>query len=436
MSDPVDVTTSESTSGSGDGSAITGPLSHLVEQLWAPALATGRARLRVGDEAVREDGDATRWTTAEEYLVVPSVGRASMLLPSAPRRATAGALMNYRGLRRRVPNLQRTLLGSTARAGAPLPFPRLSVQVDARAGDDRPELPLALLSGRLGVQVFASIGVRTGANRKATLQLVDATGTPRGFAKMAWGPSSSDGVRREAHALCTPLLEGPVRSPEVLATGEFHGFPYLVTSPLPLGCRGVRADVPAPTPQEVFALCPVVRHDRISSTGQLRALRARVAGAHRDGDSAPVLDAAAALLDLVDASDVELPVTRRWHGDLTPWNCARDTDGTLWCWDWESSEPDAVAGLDALHWHATVSTEGGRRLDGSVLEDAHRDAQSLLVAAGIARPDRALVTALYAATLAERACEWSRDGGWEAGWVLPGQLVDLLTTARRLVEGA
>ena len=65
--------------------------------------------------------------------------------------------------------------------------------------------------------------------------------------------------------------------------------------------------------------------------------------------AAPVA-AAHALLDALAGATDTLPVTSRWHGDLTWWNRARDDAGQLWVWDWESSEEDAVAGLDALHW--------------------------------------------------------------------------------------
>ena len=413
--------------------APAGPLGHVVEQLWAPALATGSARVQIGER--HQDAG---WRDVERYLVLPSLDRATMLLPRQPRQATAGALMNYRGLRRLLPNAQRTLLGTLAGAGAPLPFPRLSVQVrrDAPAAV-APELPLAMLARQLALpEVFASIGVRTGANRKATLQLVDAEGAPRGFAKMAWGPASDQGVRLEAAALGDPVTSGPARTPRLLAQGSYYEHPYIVTAPLPLGCRGVRADIPAPTPQELFALCPIVRTDRCAGTGQLQDLRARVAAAPRDTDSGPVLDAAADLVAVVEEAEAEVPVTSRWHGDLTPWNSARDEDGILWCWDWESSEADAVAGMDALHWHVTVATEGGRPLGATTLTDAHQRAQSHLVAAGIPRSAHGLVTALYAATLAERACTWAvGGGGWERGWVLPHQLVDLLAAARTLVAG-
>lgn len=406
-----------------------GPLGHLVEQLWAPALATGRVRLDLHEHP------GPGWREVESYVVVPSVRRATLLLPHHPRAATVGALTNYRGLRRRLPNAQRGVLGAAARAGLPLPFPRLTISTPT--ADDGAGAPLFLsqLADQLGHEaLFASIGVRSGANRKATLQLVDGTGAPRGFAKLGWNTATSTGVRREQEALAAARSSGGACAPRLLACGELAGRPYVVTEPLPLASRGVRADVPPPSPQELFELCPLVRRSRIAETAQFRAVRDRVSSTSYDAACGSTLELARDLLDSIGRDHVEVPVAARWHGDLTPWNCARDGVGRLWVWDWECSEADAAAGLDALHWHVTTRTEGGRALGGAVLREAHAAARGVLLAAGVPRSAHARVTALYAVTLAERACDWATAAGWEHEFAMPHQLVDLVTSARLLVE--
>jgi hypothetical protein len=409
--------------------SVAGPLSHLVEQLWAPALDTGQVRMVLGTPP--QDG----WASAETYLVAPTLDRATMLLPAGPRAATRGALLNYRGLRRRLPNAQRTVLGGASALGVRLPFPRLTLQLADGAGENRALLPLGMLSAHLGAEpLFASIGIRTGANRKATLQLVDGAGRPAGFAKFAWNPSSSAGIRRETAALAGAAQHGAARSPGLLASGDFHGHPFLVSSPLPLTTRGVRDDVPPPTPAELAALTPVTRWGRAGHTEQLGALRERLAALPGGPGTDAVRERACGLLAEVAERETVHPVTRRWHGDLTPWNSARDDDGVLWCWDWESSEPDALAGMDALHWYVTVRTERGEALDGTLLRSAYHQAGSHLVAVGTPRRGWSEVLAVYAATLAERACELAATGGWEEGWVLPHQLLDLLDTSARAME--
>jgi hypothetical protein len=126
---------------------------------------------------------------------------------------------------------------------------------------------------------------------------------------------------------------------------------------------------------------------------------------------------------------MSLPVTGRWHGDLTPWNCARDGDGRLWCWDWEGSETDAVAGLDALHWALSVRRERAGGPEGVLLADCLGDALPYLRALGLSSDAGRLVAAVYVVTVAERAVGLAARAGWEHAWISPQQLTELLTQA-------
>ena len=56
-----------------------GAVDHLVEQLWAPVLASGDVRIRLG--AAAPGGDAGGWHDLETYLALPSVASATMLPP-------------------------------------------------------------------------------------------------------------------------------------------------------------------------------------------------------------------------------------------------------------------------------------------------------------------------------------------------------------------
>ncbi|MGA8208751.1 MAG: hypothetical protein WB798_01195, partial [Nocardioidaceae bacterium] len=268
------------------------------------------------------------------------------------------------------------------------PFPRVALQVDSR--HSAPPLPLATVAAALGLaEVHASIGINRSANRKTTLQLVSAQGAPEGFAKFSWEPVSVAAVRTEADALrAVGGRLGPARAPELLAAQDYHGSPFIVTAPLPDDSVGVRAGVQAPSARELYSLLPLHRRAALADTGQLRALRARLAGVARDSSNREVLSAAASLLDVIAADDLEVPVGVRWHGDLAAWNVARSGDGTLWCWDWESSEEDAAAGLDALHWHMSMGTEAGRAWDGAALALATEAAGELTTAAGAPREAR------------------------------------------------
>lgn len=399
-------------------------LGHLAGQLWQPWLDSGEARLTPG----RSRFPTSAWSVSERYRVVPSLQRATLLVPDGPRPVTRAAFANYRRLRSRTRSWQRAVLST----GLRLPFPTLSVEVPASSS--RSPLPLEVLAEQLGhPRLYAAVGVRTGANRKATLQLLDPEGRPAGFAKIAWDDVSAAAVQAEVHALSSLPADAAARAPRVLAAGRIAGSPYLVLEPLPLSSR--RAGERTPTAQELFALCPVTRWAPLGETEQVAELGRRLGALPALDDMLAVSHAAAMLFLTLRERDDRLPVAERWHGDLTPWNTARDATGTLWCWDWESSEPDAVAGLDAVHWHVTARTERGRRLTGETLLEAYRDALAALVAAGAAAPSRPLVAGLYAVTIAERALSLrAARGQWEQEWVTAPELLDLLETARALVE--
>jgi hypothetical protein len=406
-------------------SAELGALTHLVEQLWAPAFATGDLRLEVGRTA------APGWVDVETYRALPSIARATMLLPAGDRRVLAGSLLNFRRLRDTGTRVQRRILGSVATSGLPLPFPRVRIQ--ARRGvAGRVLLPTEQVAADLGLpRVHASIGVRTGSNRKPTLQLVDDEGVAVGFAKLGWDRASTEAVAREAAAL-RALAGGTdhVRAPRLLAQGTWLGRPYLVTEPLPATSR--RPDVALlPNAEEVFALAPVVRRDLVGRTGQLHDLRQRLDALRDRGVDLELIDAIDDVL--LRVADVEVPVAARWHGDFSAWNSARDDQDRLWCWDWESTEADAVAGLDAIHWVSGGATMAGTRYDATLLRAALDRALPVLTAAGHSRTSAVVVPLVYVATLVERALSLAvGNGRWDDAWLRRDEAVALVAHARTL----
>jgi hypothetical protein len=412
------------------------PLELLLEQLWSPAIV---------DDAVRVtlDGPEPGWTEHESYWMFPDADRARLVLPRGPRRVTAAAATNYRGMRRPTKNLGRTVMGALATAGLPLSPARLSVLVR----DDRPELaeglPLHVLARALGREdgerLHAATGVRSGANRKATLHLLSERGVPVGYAKFGWNDATDQFVRTEGAALReVGGREGPMRAPALLAQADYHGHPVIVTEPLPLGVRGARSrHAPPPTPQELFFLCPVHRHARVADTGHFTALAGRLDGLSGDPVAGAVARSTAPLVELLRTRRGEVPVTTRWHGDMAPWNRARDTDGQLWVWDWESAEPDAVAGLDALHWAFSVRRPASGRNETVDLAGCLHDSAGHLRAAGVRPEAWGDVAAVYALTVVERAADLARrSGGWERLWIGPEHLALLVAQATALTPAA
>ena len=394
-----------------------------MEQLWRPAVDADAVRVVV------DERPPAGWREVESYWLVPNADRASLVLPRAGRRVTAAAAVNYRRLRPPAPQVVRATLGLLARSSLPLSPSRLSIL--AREGDAAAieMLPLPMLARALDLRrLFAATGVRRVANRKATLHLLSESGSPVGFGKVAWNDVTRHFVRTEASVLReVGGRAGATRAPALLAEVDYHGQPILVTEPLPLSVRrsSGRQLVP-PTPQELFAVCPVVRLDRIAQTQVFRRLQSRLSDLASDPVSAPVAQRALRLAGLVAASGRSVPVAARWHGDFTPWNTARDQSGQLWAWDWESSEPDVPAGLDALHWSFSV-LRLANRTGGDALSACVDDAVPALRAAGVAPDAWNLLTALYTLTVVERAADLAtRAGSWADVWITPAQLTSLL----------
>lgn len=409
----------------------------LVEQLWGGHISAGRLRLDPVGRGPTVSAAGGTWREVERYYVVPSDSRPTMLLPADPRPALLGALGNYRGLRNARRQLQRRLLGSAASIGA-LPCPQVVLSVRGDEPHDTRVNPLGELAGALDRHdLRAAIGVRTGANRKATLQLVDVAGAPVGFAKFAWSEQTSVAVRRETEALSADSRLGVCRRPALLASGTYGGWPYLVSSPLPLSSRGVRGRVPPPTVRELHDLAPVTGRRPLGTSGHVRALTERLEKLATTGTTTALVGRTLRLLGDAAVDGRHVAMGEHWHGDLTPWNAARDSDGQLWCWDWESTEADAVAGLDAIHWHLSLVQDTGRALTSAALAEAERAAAPVLTGLGHARRTVPVVVAVYVAAMVERAVALSvAEGGWEAGWLTVENLDDLVGHAARGLRAA
>lgn len=407
----------------------------LVQQLWRPLLRDGTVEVVVTSVRQRSDGhDRATWHPAETYWVLPTAQKAGLLLPAAAPRVTSGAAGAYRGLRRPAPALARTLLAAGTRLGLPAGSGRLTVRTLWNRPQDATPLPARWHGDRLGRRVHASIGVRTGDNRKATLQLFDDAGRPAGYAKHAWNHSSDLLVGNETRVLGEIAgRPGPMRVPALLDHGDYLGHPFLTVAPMPVTVSAIRGAAPTLSAAELYALCPVTRRDRLDASAQFAGLRGRVAALGDAGGRAEPAGLLRALVQTLTHSSVDLPISSRWHGDLTPWNCARGTDGQLWCWDWESSEPDVVAGLDALHWELAVAREAAPT-DRADLIGCLDKAGPLLRAAGVAGRDHRLIGAVFVATMVERAATLATAArSWKSSWISPATAADWCRQAQAWV---
>jgi len=385
-------------------------LTLIAQQLW-PGLE--------GPDFLASTGPAPAgWVPLEEYAVATWRGRAIMVLPSGPALA-ARALTDYALLRPRSRRLLRRAWAGALSMG----LPTARVALHARRGSEG-RTALAHAAGALGRAgaVTAAMSVRRTANRKALLHLLTDEGKTVGFAKLAWNPATAQAVTAETRALAAFASDEAAphpRMPGVLAAGEANGFPYLLTTPLPPRIR--RAN-PAPTLAEYAAVAGPVRTGRATSSAHVRALRSRLDGLLGAGEAQHAAGAVGALLARIEEADLLVPIGTRWHGDFSPWNAGRDEAGRLWLWDLENSHPDALFGLDIVHWHASV-LRAAAGLEGILgppgVEAAARDQ---LAAAGLDEPQRRLLHAVYRAEIALRALEAGRSDGWGAVWVTPEEV--------------
>lgn len=406
------------------------PLDNLVEQLWSPLLATGWVRVQVG---VSDDAD---WVDTESYWAVPDARRAKLLVPRGSRQMTSRAVENYRGLRLRRKDLMRAAVGRMTRVGVPVLRSPVTLQVHREHLDLAEQLPVPLLGRALGrSDLHASIGIRTGDNRKATLALVDGEGRPVGHAKFGWDPVSDGYVRTETEVLRrVGGRPGPMRAPGLLAETSYHGHPVLVMEPLPEDVHGSRGRIAPPTSEELYALAPVVRFAPPSETDHLRALGERLRKQARDAVVGSLAAGGVRLLERVERRTDDFPVAERWHGDLTVWNRARDRRGQLWVWDWENSEPDVVAGLDALHWAFSARRSPSAQLLELDLAGCLQEAVPHLTAAGLSAGQSRVVAAVYALVVVERACGLAaHQGDWSRVWISLDDLHALIDQAEQLL---
>lgn len=406
---------------------------HVIEQLWRPALEQSDA-LRV----VIDPPPSAGWRTVESYWLVPRAATARLLVPIGPRRITRRSLTNYRRLRTRGTNLARVALGTAATMGLPLSRSRVEIQARVDAADRVVDLlPVPQLRKALGLDLFASTGVRTSDNRKTMLHLVDCAGRPVGYAKFGWNRPSDALVATEAEVLSelgrSRDEQHSMRAPALLARLEYHGHTVAVTAPLPQDIRGSAGT--EPSAQELFSLTPVQRRAPIAETAQFAAVINRLKDAASSAHVGTLAERSLAAAALVAEHPARLPVTSWWHGDFAPWNAARDGSGQLWVWDWENAERDAVGGLDALHW--TFSSQRLRARDLSMLSlaDALTRAEHYLVALGLDPLDRRVVAAHYAVVVVERACTLAQHAGtWAESLIGPPGLSNLLDQAKALLD--
>jgi hypothetical protein len=258
------------------------------------------------------------------------------------------------------------------------------------------------------------------ANRKPVLQMLDATGAPSGYVKIAVNPLTRSLVRAE-HDSLTQLSRTTLREinlPRVLHYDSWNGLDVLVLSPLP-AWRGHRPLTGHRLTAAMIELAKVngLRSEPLAGSEYFRRLVARLA-ADKGQEQATVREALDTLA--VVADDTALTFGS-WHGDWAPWNMANTGSGLL-VWDWERFTCGVPLGFDALHyWLQTEAAKGDPRLAASRCLDR---APRLLTSLGVPAWQARLTGILYLADLATR---YITDGQAQTGarlgaagtWLVP-----------------
>ena len=384
-----------------------GSLNTIVRHLWMPLLDSGLGRVVVGHHT--EPG----WHRLHTFGLQPLRRRPRLLVSHGPRRALARALDSYRHLREPASQAGRLLIAGKVASGVGQGGGVMAVET--KQPIDAAELePISCLERIVGHRLLAVVGIRESANGKATLQLFDHDGHPSCYAKVAWSAHTAGYVRTEANALGTvSFARGHTRAPRLVTEGMIGAdHPYLMTEPLPSSVRRVAGDDDL-SAVDVARMFHTDRHACLPDTGQFQAVLGRLAEARRTREDAELGSLSSRLADVLSRSALPVPVMERWHGDLVPWNAAVDGDGGLWLWDWESSEEDAIGGLDVLHWLVNCTRPAKGASFAVRLQAASQMAADPMRVLGMDADRRAIATAGYALTFAER--NWSlaaTNGDW------------------------
>lgn len=370
---------------------------------------------------------------AIDFLVLPSERRVTLLIPSQPRSAAAGALRNYKASGGTRERLQFSALGLAARTGLAEVLPhriRIEPGPNAQSGDIAGYLRAAL---RTELVVSLHIGPPR-ANRKPVLQALTPGGTIIGFVKVGVDALTCELVRAEAAALAflSDARLTYLQVPELLHHGQWRGHEILVQRAFTAAraaCAG---------PQLSAAMTELARVRGVSclpaaQSPYWRRLRSRLQDLDQRELAEPLLRA----LDWLEPGARAISLRfGSWHGDWTPWNMTMSQRGAL-VWDWERFETGVPVGYDAIHYYLQGAMVRAGTPPTTAAEAAVAGAAAILAPLGVSPEDSRLVATLY---LVEIATRYLHDGQAEAGarlaridtWLLPV----LLRHTRLLSEGS
>ncbi|MGI5245531.1 hypothetical protein [Dactylosporangium sp. CA-139066] len=395
-------------------------------------IKTAPAALRADDEQLRAryidevlgllypgDSPAATGGPSVEYLVIPNARKPRLLVPADDRRVAAAAVRRYAEPQGRLARLKRDAVVTALRTG--LSGLLLRDRLRIRPGGDTIDAYLDRALGP-GLRLSVHIGPAR-ANRKPVLQLLDAEGHTRAFAKLGTSALTRTLVRAEANALAAVGAAGlrTVQVPDVMHAGQWGEHEVLVQSALPVW----RPRAPLTAPRLAAAMLEVARccgtsHGTLAGSGYWTRLRERLAAVAGHAEGAALSSAAERIVRATGNVNLSFG---SWHGDWSPWNMA-GVEGAVLVWDWERFTPGVPIGYDALH-HALQVGIGRSPSAGQAVNDLVAAAPDLMLPFGVVHRQAVEVTALL--YLVDLATRYVTDRQAEAGarlgvlgsWLLP-----------------
>jgi hypothetical protein len=369
---------------------------------------------------------------ATEFLVLPSEGRATLLIPAHPRRAAAGALRNYKASGGTRDRLQFRALALAARTGLTEVLPhRIRIEPGLATGtaDITGYLRAAL---RPDVLVSLHIGPPR-ANRKPVLQALTPDGEIVGFVKVGVDVLTRELVRAEASALAflADARLTRLQAPLLLHHGQWGDHEILVQQPFSAS-RPARNGAELSAAMSELAGIRGIRSLPAAQSPYWQRLRSRLQALARRDLTGPLLAALDGLEPMAAATSLAFG---SWHGDWTPWNMTMSQHGRALVWDWERFETGVPVGYDAVHYHLNGAMVRAGIPAETAAQAVLTESPGILAPFGVAAGPAGLVATLY---LVEIATRYLHDGQAEAGarlgridtWLLPA----VVRHARQLSE--
>lgn len=389
-------------------------LAETVRLLWPPPgrVTTGRT----GANGSRAPGARV----VSEFLALPDLAHARLLLPLRARRAAAAAAHRYAEPWSPVRRIRARAMALALSSGAAGLLLRDRVTVEAPAHGTLDSIE-TLLAGVVGHPVAVGLYVtRPRANRKPLLQVLTGSGALVAFAKVGVDDFTRGLVATEARALHAVGSEArrAFTIPDVLDLRSWHGLDVLTLSALPVHERRASLDAGrlAVVAAEIAATGGVELAVPARST-YVQRLRGRL-DALPSGAGHRLATAVDGILDAHGGAPLPFAA---WHGDLTPWNMATLRD-TVLVWDWERYETGVPLGFDLVHHHVQQHLLAPGADVGALVAQLPRRTSAALGSVGLDQREATTCAALYLVDIAARYVHDRQDEVGTMAAVLPALL--------------